>query len=440
MNRKLTAILIVLSILLGALPAFASEGKPYEGTTIHVLLGTHQYYDIIDQLIPEFEEATGIKVIMEHLERVSLATKQEMELGSHTGAYDIMLIDGSKVRRYERADWVEPLNDLIASTDPQVTDPSFDYDDYVEAYANLLNVDGKILGLPIIGETTLLFYRQDLFDQAGIAEAPKTWNELEQAAIKLKELGVAPLGLRARAGEGLNVYVWASLLYAYGGRYVDESGYPVLNTPEAIEATQKFADLVNNYGPVGAGDMTHAEHVPSFQQGNLAMFYDASVFNSQFSDPEKSKVVDSWMAAPAPMGEDGKGASAVAAHSMMLVKDSKNKEAAWQFMQWYTGAAMQKRVAIGSGTFGAIVHKSIMEDPEYLAIYGGHNWVNAVKESLEHARADYRYTENPDWPWIGDRIGKAVQDTIIGIGSAEENMNVLNADLTEFMKENGYIQ
>ncbi len=452
-QNKTITIMVVLCILIGVFTACTSQPqttppstaaptadeRPYKGTTIHVLLNTHAYYDLAEQFIKDFEAETGITVVMEHLERVALATKQEMELGAGTGAYDIMLIDASKVTRYERAGWVQPLDDLIA--DPKITKPSFNYDNYFSAYTDILKVKGKKLGLPCIGETTMLFYRKDLFEQAGIEEVPKTWDEVEQAAIKLKQLGVDALGLRARAGEGLNVYIWPSLLYAYGGRYVDDNGYPVLNSPEAVMATQKFADLINNYGPVGAGDLTHADHVPAFQQGALGMFYDASVFNAQFSDPEKSKVVDTWMAAPAPMGPDGKGASAVATHGQMIVKNSKNKEAAWQFMQWYTGAELQMKVATLPGSsFGAVVHTSVMKDPKYLSIYGQHNWSGAFEESLQHMRPDYRMVDNPDWPWIGDRIGKAIQDTIVGNGTAQQNMETLNNDLTEFMKEKGYIK
>lgn len=453
-GNKTIAIMVALCMLLSVFSACTgqpqtpsdssaaptADEKPYKGTTIHVLLNTHDYYDLADPLIKDFEAETGITVVMEHLERVSLATKQEMELGTGTGAYDIMLIDASKVTRYEHAGWVEPLDGLIASSDPNITKPDFDYDDYFPAYADIFKTNDKILGLPCIGEATMLFYRKDLFEQAGIKEAPETWDEVEQAAIKLKQLGVDGLGLRARAGEGLNVYIWPSLLYAYGGRYVDDNGYPVLNSPEAVKATQKFADLVNKYGPVGAGDMTHADHVPAFQQGTLGMFYDASVFNANFSDPEKSKVVDTWMAAPAPVGADGKGASAVASHGLMIAKNSKHKEAAWQFMQWYTGTELQKKVALDSKKFGAIVHKSVMEAPEYQSIYGQHNWAGALKKSLQYMRPDYRMVDNPDWPWIGDRIGKAIQDTIVGNGTAQQNMETLNNDLTEFMKEKEYIK
>lgn len=435
---KLTKILSLALIfcLLFTMTAFAESDKPYAGTTINVILNTHNYYNVADQFIPEFEAATGIKVNIEHIERVSLATKQEMELGANTGAYDVMLIDGSKVARYDMAGWVEPLNDYIAN------DASFDYSDYIDAYADLLKIEDRVNGLPCIGETTVLFYRKDLLEKVGVTEAPKTWAEVEAACEKLSALeGIAPLGLRARAGEGLNVYVWASFLYAYGGQYVNAEGYPVLDSAEAKASVQKFADLINKYGPVGGGDMTHADTVPMFQQGKLAMFYDASVFNANFMDATQAvpEVLENWAATAAPMGEDGKGAAAVAAHSLMIPKASKNKGAAWEFIKWYTGSELQTKVALETKTFGAIVHKSITSDPSFLEIFGGHGWIEAVDESLTHSRPDYRYTENPDWAWIGDRIGKAIQDTIIGIDTVENNMDVMNADLVEFFEENGYI-
>ena len=433
---KLLAIALIACMLL-TMTAFASDAKPYAGTTIHVVLNTHKYYEAADQFIPEFEEATGIKVVMEHVERVSLATKQEMELGSHTGAYDVMLIDGSKVVRYDQAGWVEPLNDYIAN------DPNFDYSDYIDAYADLLKVGDRIDGIPCVGETTVLFYRKDLFEQVGIEKAPETWADVEAACEKLSAIeGVAPLGLRARAGEGLNVYVWASFLWAFGGQYIDENGYPVLDSEEAIAATQKFAELINKYGPIGGGDMTHADLVPQFQQGKLAMYYDASVWNTNFKDVNSAipEVLENWAAAPAPMGEGGKGAAAVAAHSLMISKDSKNKEAAWEFIKWYSGAELQTKVALQTETFGAIVHKSIMADEAFEKVFGGHGWIEACEESLTHSRPDYRYTDNPDWAYIGDTIGKAVQDTIIGVGTAESNMKEMNKVLKEFLEENGYIK
>lgn len=418
----------------------AGDDKPYAGTTIKVLVVPHPATEPAKEYIPEFEEATGIKVEVEYLERVALGTKQEMELGMQSGAYDVMHMDVSKAARYERADWCEPLDELIASTDPALTDPDLDMDDFVPSYLDLQRANGKTLGLPFSGEVTILYYRTDLFEQAGIAEPPKTFDEMEAAAAKIKELGVDGVGLRARAGEGMNISFWAGFLWGYDGRFVDDSGYPVLNSPQAIQATQKYADLINNYGPAGGGDFTHYELYTAFQQGTLGMFYDASTLSSNFTNPENSKVVDSWAAAPAPLGPDGKGANMIYSHGLMIPKGCKNKEAAWQFIQWYTGKDLQTKISAKPGGFAAIVRQSVMQNPDYVSVHSENNWAGAVEESLKHTRPDYRMYDNPDWPWIGDTIGKAVQDTIVGTGTAEANMTKLNEDLIAFMKEKGYIE
>ena len=55
-------------------------------------------------------------------------------------------------------------------------------DDYIGAFLDSVLWEDKMYGLPYDGETTGLFYRKDLFEAAGIAEPPKTWEELEAAA------------------------------------------------------------------------------------------------------------------------------------------------------------------------------------------------------------------------------------------------------------------
>ena len=58
-------------------------------------------------------------------------------------------------------------------------------DDYVEAFATAVMYEGKMYGLPYDGESTGLFYRTDLFEAAGVAGPPKTWEEFEAAAQAL---------------------------------------------------------------------------------------------------------------------------------------------------------------------------------------------------------------------------------------------------------------
>ncbi len=60
-------------------------------------------------------------------------------------------------------------------------------DDYVEAFKTFVTYEDKMWGLPMGGETTGLFYRTDLFEEAGIDDPPTTWEEFEATAAALTD-------------------------------------------------------------------------------------------------------------------------------------------------------------------------------------------------------------------------------------------------------------
>jgi len=148
-------------------------------------------------------------------------------------------------------------------------------------------------------------------------------------------------------------------------------------------------------------------------------------------------MMGNWDAAAIPAGPKDRTTSAYS-HAMMIANDSKNKEAAWLFIQWYTSKDLQAKVAKGGGS--GIVRLSVMQSPEYIEQWGWNNWVEATLESLKFGRPDYRPTYLPDWPQIGDTIGAYVQEVIIGEKTSEEAMSELNTWLEEFMEEKGYYE
>lgn len=441
---RVLSVLFVFALCL-AVSSFAfgwsweEASKPYSGVTINVITVPHPtQVEPAKPYIPEFEKMTGIKVNIEYLERISLTTKQEMELGAHTGAYDVMHMDTSKLSRYYRAGWAVSLNDFIEN--PALTSPDYNIDDFIKIYLDLVTApDGKILGIPFAGEATVNFYLPQVFEEKGIAGPPTTFDELEEIAAKIHNPpDFAGFGTRSRRGEGMNVSCnWAAWLWGYGGSFFDENGRPALNSPEAILATQKYAEMIQKYGPPGSGDLTHYELYTLFAQGKLGMYIDATLFNSNFEDPTKSTIVGKWDAAAIPAGPKDRTTSAYS-HAMMISNDSKHKEAAWLFIQWYTGKDLQAKVARGGGS--GVTRLSVMESPEYTEQWGWNNWVKATLESLKYGRPDYRATYLPDWPQIGDTIGAYVQEVIIGEKTAEEAMSELNKWLTEFMDEKGYYE
>lgn len=70
----------------------------------------------------------------------------------------------------------------------------FNIEDYIPGVRYFYaDSDDKMIGLPFNSSTPLLYYNKDAFKKAGIAEPPKTWEEFEAIAPKLKEAGYIAL-------------------------------------------------------------------------------------------------------------------------------------------------------------------------------------------------------------------------------------------------------
>ncbi len=436
-------LVLLAAALLPAAPALAAwslgeAAKPYKGTTIHVRIPIHPSTRATAPLIKEFEQATGIKVDYNN-QMVSrdLIGKQDIELATGAVVYDVMFISDAAAR-IAKAGWAESLEKYIAN--PKLTGPEFQREDFLPTFLKILSPKGELIGLPYTGESTILYYRTDLFEKAGIKQPPDTLEDLEATAQKIHTSETPAWAVRARRGQGVNIYIWSQWLWSYGGRYFDEKMRPVLNSLEAIKATEKYAELLKKFGPKGFEDITHHDIVyTQFSQGKLGMFIDASVWVSVLNDPTKSKVVGKWSTAMVPKGPAGRF-PAVAAQGMMIPTAAKNKEAAWLFLQWFTSKDTQwkRAVKVEGEKSGDVTRQSVSKDAEYQKLYGGEHWIESTFEDAKIARIDYRPFQLPEWVQIGDILGIAVQDAIAGKKGAKEALDEANQKITDLMKKAGY--
>ena len=135
---------------------------------------------------------------------------------------------------------------------------------------------GSLFAMPDRGGALILYYNKDMFDTAGISYPTKdwTWVEFLDAAQKLT----------TRTGDAVDVYGfaagdwwpwWMSFIYMNGGTILDESGKPVINSPEAVKAMQFYNDLVYKYkvapSPEDYANMGQSSPDPLFAQGKVAM-------------------------------------------------------------------------------------------------------------------------------------------------------------------------
>jgi multiple sugar transport system substrate-binding protein len=118
----------------------------------------------------------------------------------------------------------------------------------------LVQVDGKAVGIPSDGWTQLLVYRKDLFDKAGLA-APDSYENIQAAAAKLDAGGVAGIVAATKPGDTFTQQTFEHFALANGCQMTDDAGNVTLNSPQCVEAFRFFGDLVKNHAPKGAQDV-----------------------------------------------------------------------------------------------------------------------------------------------------------------------------------------
>ncbi|WP_082310159.1 extracellular solute-binding protein [Nonomuraea sp. SBT364] len=115
--------------------------------------------------------------------------------------------------------------------------------DMLQKFADYGKVDGTAYGIPFVSSARALFYNKELFSKAGIAEPPKTWDELKAAAKKLKDSGVSqpfglPLGQEEAQAES---FLW---MLGNGGGYKDAGGKWAINSPQNVETFTYLKGMV----------------------------------------------------------------------------------------------------------------------------------------------------------------------------------------------------
>lgn len=335
------------------------DWKRFEGTQIRLLANAHPWTESIKPRIAEFQELTGIQVVAEDLPEAQFRQRLTTELSQGTGSVDVMMsAPAQEGLRYRQAGWYEPIGRYV--DDPALTAPDYDFADFLPRTIEIQSVEGELIGIPIQLETTMVIYRKDLFEERGIA-APTTFQELEAAAQAIHDPDNRLFGIGLRGKGAAATSQWSSFLYGYGGDWLDASGQPAIASQPAIDAFTYYGNLARNYGPRGVENNSWAENVALFQQGQLGILVDASVFKVNVEDAAQSSVAGRVGYATFPAGP---AAHDVAAFTwgLSIPSSSQKKEAAWYFVQWAT-AKPQTLALLQRGI--PVARQSSWQDPAY---------------------------------------------------------------------------
>lgn len=432
---RVAVLVVILSMVVAPVAAqepyaFPGEGKPYDGTSINVALVAEGRSDAIKELLPEFEEQTGIKVNLDILPYPTLQEKQFTAVTQESGAYDIVHVDCVWMGQYAGQGWLEPATELIARTDPDVLQLE---DFHPRVLAEQSMWDDVVYGLPFINAVHVLYYRPEILEKYDL-EVPQTWDELYEAAKVISEGegedGMAGVTFMGKRGVQL-LCNYVGMLGAYGGDFYDENFQATLDSPEAIAALEYFTKLVD-VANAGVLSQDYDEAAQTFADGKAAMNIQWQNAAPWFDNPEKSSIVGDYLIAPQPgvEQEDGtiKRSPCFGGWDMGISADSENKEAAWEFIVWATTPEMERELATAMPSS----RTSVLSDPEFAA---DHIEYPVMVESFDYAMGRPRI---PEWPQMADLIEAGLSEAMTGAKTAEEAMGDINPLLNEILMSAGY--
>src|SRR5471032_2440025 len=289
--------------LLLASTCLTLSGIAFAGT---VTIATVNNSDMIrmQRLSKIFEQQhPDIKLNWVVLEENVLRQRLTTDIATKGGQFDVLTIGMYEASLWGQKGWLTEMKDLPAS---------YKLDDVFPSVRDGLSVDGKLYALPFYAESSMTYYRTDLFKAAGLTmpERP-TWTEIAGFADKLTDKSKEQYGicLRGKAGWGENMAFVDTLVNGFGGRWFDEKWDAQLNTPPWHSALNWYVDLLHKDGPPGVTGNGFNENLALFTTGHCAIWVDATSAAGLVYDKNKSHVWDNtaFTAAPHCVTSNGTG-------------------------------------------------------------------------------------------------------------------------------------
>ena len=420
---SLVAVVLGVALTLGSCQSNSSRGK---SLTLAINSGVEG--DALKQAAKDYETQTGVHINIAELPYANLFEKELIDLQSHTGAYDLIMLDDPWFPKFASLDVLSDLSPLLKKRGMDKPD-----DDFVATSLALCRnpyQTGALYALPYVGNSQLYFYRKDLFEKHHL-NAPATWDDVLTAAktISEQETNGAPGGgkiygyvMRAAQGNAA-VADFMPIFWAFGGEMFDAAGQPTVNSPEGIAAL-KFIIELGKYSPPGYPSFNADEVGAHLLQGTAAMSINWPAWISSFSDSAKSKVIGKMEFGQLPAGKNP-GRAEIGNWLIAIPRESKNADAAMDFLLWAT-AAEQMKLSAQRGN--PPTRKSVFNDPQLVAKFPSYP---AQLRSLESSRPRPR---TPLWNEIENAFGIYLSKANSGELPAEDAMNQANAEIKKIIE------
>ena len=390
----------------------------------------------------DFTAKTGHTVEWVTLEENVLRQRVTTDITTKGGQFDIMTIGMYETPIWGANGWLVPLDGLS---------DEYDVDDILPAMASGLSHDGTLYAAPFYGESSMVMYRTDLMEAAGL-EMPDepTWQFIREAAAAMDNPAeeINGICLRGKAGWGEGGAFINTMANSFGARPFDEDWAPQLDSPEWSETLNFYVNLMNDYGPDGYATNGFNENLSLFQQGKCGMWIDATVAASFVTNPNDSEVADSVGFALAPNSEGvDKKANWLWAWALAIPAGTEKADAAKEFIEWATSKDYIVLVAENEGWANVPpgARTSLYENPDYISVPFAQKTLDSILAAdPQNPTIDpvpyvgIQFAAIPEWAGFWTEVSQEFSAAYAGQQSVDEALEKAQAITTEAVEAAGY--
>ncbi|MCG2721544.1 MAG: ABC transporter substrate-binding protein [Thermodesulfovibrionales bacterium] len=362
--RSLVLLGLILSLLF---PAGCTREKKSDTTTVRFVTWKPNQPAVWDEIVELFEkEHPDITIEREVGPHSSTAFHDLLtqKLKNKSPDVDVFFMDVIWPPEFAAAGWAMPLNELFSAEEQE----QFLHGPVI---ANIYK--DKIYGVPLFIDSGMLFYRKDLLDRYGF-NPPKTWDEM------VKQAGTIVAG---ESKKGADIYGFSGQFKQYEGlvcnmlEYIlsnnghilnPDTGNPEIAGDPAVRAMQFVRDnIVGGIATGGVLTYEEPESIAPFIEGKVVFHRNWPYAWEVSNNPERSKIAGKVAITQLPHFSGGKSYATLGGWQLGISNYSRNKDAAWKFVQFLTSERIQKLLALNAGL--APTRKALYGDAEILGRY-----------------------------------------------------------------------
>ena len=360
------------------------------------------------------------------------------EMPSDTGAYfdqlrtefqagggeiDVIIGDVIWPAQFAANGWIMDLTDRFNDTDAFLPGPM---------QSN--TYDGKVWGVPWYTDAGLLYYRQDLLEEAGFSGPPATWDELKEMALKTTQDTGTKDGFVFQGAEYEGgVCNGCEYIWTHGGNVLDPENPTevVIDSPEAAAGLETWHSMIaDGVSPQSVLQYKEDEAHAAFLRGDTVFLRNWPYVYALVANPEESEIEPEQVGVtPIPVAQQGERSySTLGGWNFFINAASDMQEEGWEFIRWMTAPEQLKTNALQGSKLP--VRQSLYDDQELLD--------KVPVARLGKEAIVQNSTPRPVSPFYSDmslELAKQYNAALAGDVSPEQAVNTLQSQLQQIVEE-----